>query len=920
MTPLYAAAINRHITIGEALLSHGATVDVKNKNNNSTPLHLAVLNNDEDFVALLLRFRARIDVENAGGDTPLSLALEKRFNETGVRFRLQLAQVASMGSANARDAMDRTPLHLAAHRDALEAVQRLVFRGASVHDRDANGWTALHFASEVGGIKIARFLLTERCSTDVRDREGRTAVDIAALNGHLDVVRELSSQGSSLRGVSSGGRTILHLAVLGTSRVGNGGSRGVSDGDRNGNGGTRGDSDSDSDNNRARVLEYLLRQSLDANAADDDGYTPLHCAVQACAGRSDTASASTSTTTSTSLDVLLSADGVDVDARSHQHETPLLVSAKLGLVDAASKLVAAGADVDAQDRAGESSLLVASARGDADVVHLLLQHGARTDSATPSGRTPLTVAATADIRSMLQLYHNSQQFHERCLAHLSGESALGSPLDATELASLVPLITSVYDLRLLLSLVSLAPVMPLLASDSGMKETHALVAENRAAIHAVSARVDTLQAQVVAGRKVLEQVVTRGNQIARHVTQLQQRLAQSEKNIVRVASSLQQLRSAYVSRLEQEEKTKKIKMVCGLLAATVGFVFAPVLKEVFDSAIDLASPFEVFLHAVGSEADVVKFLTDTTGESVLKPLVQSKLEELAIPKDAFESVLREALVLTHPELVTQAAARGLVLDVAGSGSGVTTAGVEAVRRLESPLETEADAVRAILGELQRAVAATDTETAAGETAPHRHPRGGFRFVDDIEAFPHHSAVMMSGGDLEVFRHCVDTIASEAATGDSEGGTTASDPTATIAVRVMQTVTTTLCAAEYAYRRGYHAIGDFFAARMGRKPSSFDTRAALSVELLEDADIDADGGVFAFICAVDMSDGDVELCQSLCDDVDDVGNGEHGSDDDNRDGLGSSAMQMLEARIRVRVVVELGSDDGGNNNNEDSRLS
>lgn len=208
----------------------------------------------------------------------------------------------------------------------------------------------------------------------------------------------------------------------------------------------------------------------------------------------------------------------------------------------------------------------------------------------------------------------------------------------------------------------------------GIRETHEAVVANRAVIRAVYARV-------VADRRVLEQVVSRGDEVAGVVDQLQQRLTQSEENVMALATSLQQFRTAYVSRLEQEEKAKakKRKMVCGLLAATVGFVFAPALKQLFDAAINLANPVEVHSHAF-TEKDIVKFLADKSAACVLTPVVQSALEELAIPTKEFESVLREALVLTHPEYIDHAEARGLVIED-GVGEEVTNA----VRKLELSL-------------------------------------------------------------------------------------------------------------------------------------------------------------------------------------------------------------------------------------------
>ncbi len=57
-------------------ISKGADVNIKNKDG-KTPLHIAVENNYEDIVKLLLQKNADVNAKDNNGNTPLHIAVEK---------------------------------------------------------------------------------------------------------------------------------------------------------------------------------------------------------------------------------------------------------------------------------------------------------------------------------------------------------------------------------------------------------------------------------------------------------------------------------------------------------------------------------------------------------------------------------------------------------------------------------------------------------------------------------------------------------------------------------------------------------------------------------------------------------------------------------------------------------------------------
>ncbi|ETP37186.1 hypothetical protein F442_15022 [Phytophthora nicotianae P10297] len=135
----------------------------------------------------------------------------------------------------------------------------------------------------------------------------------------------------------------------------------------------------------------------------------------------------------------------------YEGKTPLLHAVLLENYAFVQVLIEAGTDVNIYDQDGHTPLFVASQVQSENLVKVLLENGARVDSVTSCGDTPLSICCSDSIRSVLELYKSSQQFYDRCLALLEKPS---DTISCNELTALVPLITSVYDLRMLLTFAS----------------------------------------------------------------------------------------------------------------------------------------------------------------------------------------------------------------------------------------------------------------------------------------------------------------------------------------------------------------------------------------------------------------------------------------------------------------------------------
>lgn len=109
------------------------------------------------------------------------------------------------------------------------------------------------------------------------------------------------------------------------------------------------------------VLDLLLKNGADINAANDEGVTLLHIITDP-----DTVS-------------LLVKRGANIEARDERGWTPLIMQANnlQNGPDVVAALLAQGADPTAEGDAGETALSFAKQAGDVDLIRMLIAGGAQ---------------------------------------------------------------------------------------------------------------------------------------------------------------------------------------------------------------------------------------------------------------------------------------------------------------------------------------------------------------------------------------------------------------------------------------------------------------------------------------------------------------------------------------------------------------
>ncbi len=126
----------------------------------------------------------------------------------------------------------------------------------------------------------------------------------------------------------------------------------------------------------AAAITALLARGFDPDTRDADGLPGLYLAVREPSFKA--------------AEALIAWPKTNVEARTAQDESPLMLAALKGHLDLARKLIARNADVN---KPGWAPLHYAATHGHLEVMSLLLEQHAYIDAESPNGTTPLMMAA-----------------------------------------------------------------------------------------------------------------------------------------------------------------------------------------------------------------------------------------------------------------------------------------------------------------------------------------------------------------------------------------------------------------------------------------------------------------------------------------------------------------------------------------------
>ena len=270
-------------------------------------LHLALRNDKQQLIPLLLEYVVDLEKTDANDLAPLQLALWKEDSRSAI------ALLAAGADPNVRGSGGLSMAHLAVYRHDMDLLRTLVAAGADLGLRDDYGRSPLHYAA--AGLlneEIASFFGNSGVPVNLADNSGRAPIHYAASLADAEAIAALLAIKADPNLPDLNGTPPLIHALRGNSDI--------------------------------RAISALLRMGADPNASGGDGMTPIQVAI---AIRNDNA-----------LEELIAAGSrlrqIDGNGRSLLHFA--LANANILIAD---RLLVMGLDPHQQDNEGRSPISIA---------------------------------------------------------------------------------------------------------------------------------------------------------------------------------------------------------------------------------------------------------------------------------------------------------------------------------------------------------------------------------------------------------------------------------------------------------------------------------------------------------------------------------------------------------------------------------
>ena len=338
----------------------------------------AIKSRKMNILKVLLQSGADVNKVNRQGENALYYAVAKMNSEV-VNLLLEQDDILP----DLKTGHGTTPLHLACYKGSHKIAALLLNKNADVNAQDNGGHSPLYLAVQENHPDVVRLLLDQDgVIVDLKNNEGVAPVQRACYDSYQNIVALLLSKGANVNTQNNGGFSPLLDAVeqnhpdlvqllldqddilvdLKTNKGWTPLFKACYKGYRN-------------------IALLLLNKGADVNAQNDEGYGPLHVAVE----RKHPAV----------VELLLDQDSIIVDLKNNEGITALQTACYEGNQVITALLLNKGADVNSQDSEGFSLLFSAVQQNHINLVKLLLdQIGIQVDLQQKShGYSPLHKAA-----------------------------------------------------------------------------------------------------------------------------------------------------------------------------------------------------------------------------------------------------------------------------------------------------------------------------------------------------------------------------------------------------------------------------------------------------------------------------------------------------------------------------------------------
>ena len=325
-TPLMNAALKGNVQAVKSMIKRGADpslTDYKGWN----MLHFAAEGGDTDIISLIHTHLPNIDSKTDDGDTPLMLAaLNGKLH--AVKWFLEKGATVAC-----EDKIGWNTLHCAAQGGDTDILSLIHTRLPDIESRSGVGETPLMVAASSRNLHAVKWFLEKGATVACEEKNGWNTLHHAAMGGDTDIISLIHTHLPNIESKTGHGHTPLMVAAM---------------------------------NGKLHAVKWFLEKGATVACKDKRGWNTLHHA--AVGGDPDT------------IDLILP-HLLDVDSKTADGETPLIIAVYRGKLQCIKCLLERGANPLTKDNKGQDSLYHASSR-DSDCFDLLLSHVSRSESTT----------------------------------------------------------------------------------------------------------------------------------------------------------------------------------------------------------------------------------------------------------------------------------------------------------------------------------------------------------------------------------------------------------------------------------------------------------------------------------------------------------------------------------------------------------
>ena len=166
-----------------------------------SPLHIASYLGYSDMVSLLLKNKARLDLKDQQGQSPLHRTVlgahyfkeKKNQHHHGKTMDVILAKKPGL---NAQDHSSYSALHYASEKGLAPLAKKLIAAGADMNIQTKEGWSPLHLAAGQGQKEIVELLIEKGAKVTIKDKTGAAPIHFAVGYGSKEIVGLLLKVGA----------------------------------------------------------------------------------------------------------------------------------------------------------------------------------------------------------------------------------------------------------------------------------------------------------------------------------------------------------------------------------------------------------------------------------------------------------------------------------------------------------------------------------------------------------------------------------------------------------------------------------------------------------------------------------------------------------------------------------------------------